>query len=432
MKARSLFRGLRIAACVGALLIGLAWGTMALLEHSKLKGVEARIQAEGLASSLEDIVPPRVSLEDNAAPLMQEVSAPLKKLKDSIPEAGLLGSGNKEKDPAFFSENKLNELRARMASREVQSTLDLLRKASAKPACQFERDYTQGLGIDTKDLAAALYGAQLLRLSSWLRAREGDAAGAFGDLRAITGLAGFCLEDPLLINWLVGVAVENIGFRAAAEIVAAFPPGQIPMDQIRNLQSLWSARNLESRETLARKLDAERVIHTDWVRRNVYPDRFLNHPIYPFILMDRRVYPESMLALRERILTKQPAELPVDDEDLGQVSRFAITSYLALGAVGGYRRTLDEYQTGLQVAQVGVALEDWRGRHADYPDELEQLGLPPDMITDPFSGQSLGYNRTPEGATVYSVGSDRTSNGGNRRKKGQTGDVVWSVQRSAP
>lgn len=432
-------RGFRVLAgllAIAVLLPVVAWGAWLLVERSRLQAVDARIREEGLATTLEEILPPPVAPEDNAAPLLEQAVAPLEALKDSIAEARFLGSGEKDKDPYLFNEEKLDELKAKMASPEVQSVLNLLRKASAKPACQFDRDYSRGMAVKTTGITEILSGAQLLRLSSWLRSHDGDIAGAFDDLLAITRLAGFGLEDPLLISWLVGVAAEAIGIRTTAEIFGEIPPDQLPTDQLRELQHLWATRDAEAREIFVRKLDAERVISMDWAFRTVYPRErlkwFLRYPLYPFVLMDQRAYPESMLTLRDRILTKQPGELPVDDKDLEQVPRFALLTRLGLAAVGSYRQHLDEYQTSLQVAQVGLVLEEWRRSHADYPSTLEELGLPPDMLRDPFSDQPLIYRRTPEGVTVYSLGKDRADNGGIRRKKDRPGDVMWSVRHPAP
>ncbi|MBE2181338.1 MAG: hypothetical protein IAE97_12795 [Chthoniobacterales bacterium] len=436
MTARKFFRGLGLVAAAMGLLLVVAWGAWLLIERSRLEAMEAKIRAEGLAMTLEEVLPPPVALEDNAAPLLEKAAVHLAALKDAIAEARFLGSGDRDRDPSLFDAEKLSELKARMTSPEVQSVLDLLRKASAKPACQFDRDYSRGFAVKATGMTEILSGAQLLRLSSWLRARDGDITGAFDDLMAIIRLAGFGLEDPLLIGWLVGVAAETIGIQTASEIFGKTSPGQLPADQFRELQHLWVTCLAEAREKFVRKLDAERVISMDWAFRTVYPRErlkwFLKYPLYPFVLMDQRAYPESMLTLRDRILTKKPGELPVDDKDLEQVPRFALLTRLGLGAVGSYRQHLDEYQTSLQVAQVGLVLEEWRRSHTDYPSTLGELGVPPEMLRDPFSDQPLIYRRTPEGVTVYSVGKDRADNGGIRRKKDQPGDVVWSVQRPAP
>ncbi len=436
MTVRNFFRAFGVFAIAASLLLVVLWGTWLLVERSRLEAIKAKIREDGLPTTPEEVLHPPVAPKDNAGPLIDKAAAQLK----AVEEAGFVmcfpGSGNEETDPMMFDTEKLDALKDKMASPEVQNVLDLLRKASTKPVCQFNRDYSKGMTVELGGATGILGGSQLLRLSAWLRALDGDITGAFDDILAIARLAGFGLEDPLLIGWLIGVAAEAIGIRTTAEVFDEISPDQLPTDQLRELKQLWATRDAGARDIFVRKLDAERVISMDWAFRTVYPRErlkwFLRYPLYPFVIMDQRAYPESILTLRDRILTKQPGELPMDDTDLEQVSRFAILSRVALGGVGRYRQALDEYQTTLQLAQVGLALEEWRARHADYPATLEELGLPPDMLRDPFSGQPLVYRHTPEGVTVYSVGKDRADNGGIRRKKDQPGDVVWSVQRPAP
>lgn len=63
----------------------------------------------------------------------------------------------------------------------------------------------------------------------------------------------------------------------------------------------------------------------------------------------------------------------------------------------------------LRVARIQVALK--QKPDADF-DNLEALGLKPDVLQDPFSGNSLIVKRTENGCKIYSVGFNRADDQG--------------------
>jgi hypothetical protein len=83
-----------------------------------------------------------------------------------------------------------------------------------------------------------------------------------------------------------------------------------------------------------------------------------------------------------------------------------------------------------------------RAHHGGIPATLEELHLPPSITTDPFTGRPLVYrNRAAEkrGFEIYSVGSDRVDNGGNKRLdiNGPVGmlghaEAGWEVSPTVP
>ena len=58
-------------------------------------------------------------------------------------------------------------------------------------------------------------------------------------------------------------------------------------------------------------------------------------------------------------------------------------------------------------------------------DDLSDLGLPKDAVTDPFTGKPLLVKKLPEGWLVYSAGDDRQDDGGriDDSQRGQGTDI---------
>lgn len=461
MTLHKFFPGLAVYMVVAFLVLALLWGTWLLVERTRLGAVEAKIRADGLATTPGEILPAPVAPENNAAPLLKQADAQLKALKETGFAFGVPGSGKEDADPLLFDAEKLGELKSKMASPEVQSILNLLRKASAKPACQFDRDYGEGAFMELNGLTALLNGPRLLGMSAWLRAKEGDAIGAFEDLLTIARLAGMGLEDPLLLGWLVGVTADRAGIQTAQAVLGEISPEELPIVQLRDLGRHWAAHAAGARGGLLRALDAERIFFVGWMFQTIYPRKqslvdiveawtfadsphqpsmerrmlfwVYEYPFHPLMVADHRAYLDSMLALRERIREGSAAHLSVEDADIkDRIPPFAILTRLGFPVFVKQRSRLDEYEVELQLAQVGLALEEWRASHADYPATLGELGLPPEMLRNPFSDQPLVYRRTPEGVTVCSVRNNCADDGEILRKNKQPGDVVWSVQRSTP
>jgi hypothetical protein len=69
---------------------------------------------------------------------------------------------------------------------------------------------------------------------------------------------------------------------------------------------------------------------------------------------------------------------------------------------------------------VGVATERYRLKHGAWPvapTELVPVFLP-SLPADPFDGQPLRFRHLPDSVVIYSVGADRTDDGGQVRAVG--------------
>lgn len=135
-------------------------------------------------------------------------------------------------------------------------------------------------------------------------------------------------------------------------------------------------------------------------------------------------------------------EADVDSHvDLGDVaslffSRAARGEFLAkqvgrmvIHDVRGIARVTEEHNVWLQLTQVTVALQQYKVKHGDYPDQLKALDplIDPALLIDPHSEKQLRYEKRPPGFLLYAIGAnDWTDNGG----KSQDGKIVqgdWAL-----
>ena len=111
-----------------------------------------------------------------------------------------------------------------------------------------------------------------------------------------------------------------------------------------------------------------------------------------------------------------------EDDDLSKEFNAAFTVLLR----DLYERPTEEKQTiyrdqdlrGIALTRlltVDLALRLYRGEHAEYPDELDQLvpGILPSLPPDPYTDEPLCYRKTEDGEfLLYSTGPGRTDHGG--------------------
>lgn len=104
--------------------------------------------------------------------------------------------------------------------------------------------------------------------------------------------------------------------------------------------------------------------------------------------------------------------LLIQEEGMHKVSHPLVREQIELT----YRlaKAYASYAAKLRCLLVVLALERYRLRHGAWPKSLDDLV--PEFLEavplDPFDGQPLRYATPPEGRVVYSVGMDRSDNGG--------------------
>jgi hypothetical protein len=87
----------------------------------------------------------------------------------------------------------------------------------------------------------------------------------------------------------------------------------------------------------------------------------------------------------------------------------------------------------LDCARTALAIQRYRLAMAHLPDKLSDL-VPVYLDTvpkDPFDGNQLRYKKLPTGFVIYSIGQDKTDDGGKERPpKGPANwDITFIIER---
>ena len=85
------------------------------------------------------------------------------------------------------------------------------------------------------------------------------------------------------------------------------------------------------------------------------------------------------------------------------------------------------FEARLDLARLGLLIEQHHARHAAYPDSLEAVadGLGGEIPTDPFTGEPILYRPREGGFALYSVGPNWVDDGGEVGAWWPAGDIVW-------
>jgi hypothetical protein len=154
------------------------------------------------------------------------------------------------------------------------------------------------------------------------------------------------------------------------------------------------------------------------------------HPTY-LAFMTRRLQ-EVQLPLEEQAAAEQAFAA-----DVRRLQREAVLSWVLLPGVVKVNESSRRKQAYLRSLSAALATERYRQAHGAWPATLDVLV--PDFLPtapgDPYDGQPLRCRRLPDGVAIYSVGGDRTDDGGAFKRGNElqpgtdVGCRLWDVAR---
>jgi len=423
--------------CVAALVLGgliyRDYGAVA----ANLSAENAAAKKDGLPVTVQEFTE-RLKVPDaeNAAP---EYTAIFAAMKDS---ASIQAATKQLRGPSPEP--------SKAALLTLDPVLARARIAAAKPRCNFERDWAHGTNLpcpeigDAKTLANALCGA------ARARSRNGDPVGALKDVAAVQAMARKIGEEPTFLAILGQVAYEaeaaatfdrivddhsgDVAFlRSAKSTLEAFGP--FPSYRHALIGEYVMARTIPHTKKdllgLLSELDRD---------ADVMADPELPEPSatvkWLFNFSAVRTAYEDKLAYAYRRLYEACSDNPENwDVDEAAVKRIeeevakdhSPSNYL----VQWFFQTLDSVHQMVadliarrHLVDTKLNLLIDRAQRGSFPAELPKYGA---HRIDPFSGNPLVYRKEKGGYILYSIGPDRSDDGGRDRASGSLGsnyDIV--------
>jgi hypothetical protein len=337
-----------------------------------------------------------------------------------------------------------------------RAILNQVTEAARRPRAQYDLRYADGPNALLPHLAIHKSMAGKLRTRSAARVAAGDTAGAAEDIDTILRLAELTGEDPVLIGYLVRVAIQSSAFSAFWDGTSqhAWSDAQLAAFQQR-------FEGLKQRDSLVQAFRGERLfgktcfelmregrldpdtlgameddgsghsfgwglIPRAWLLQNqAYHSKVLDQVVGTL----QRCDPERGIAAKGSIWETERVEQTVFDTVNRRFHPYRILTHMLLPGLAKVHAKADRSLTTSRLAITVAGLERHRLATGSYPKALDDL-VPRFLVAvplDPMDGQPLRYRLNADGSfTVYGIGPNHADDQGvfesNQR---QDLDWVW-------
>jgi len=450
-KKRSLGKSLALG-CGGLILLVVvlvlaAYLGLRLTYGGRSRSALARLKASGAPTTWEQVIPPPVPDDQNAALLYVNVFAFRARSKHGrVPiSMGIPAEIALKKYLAASTrrERKALETEARQILAGNVNALASLRDAARLPKCRFNRDYRNPMDARYPEYVTLKDLSLLASAQAVLRADGGDIRGA---------LEAWSLNLPMLDHLgteptLFGSFSRYFMLGTAADALRPILQQSRPTpEQCRSLAQALGKVHLDTE--LLKELEAERTTSLwilDYVRRN--PQSLSTQGSSPWIVVWYPLFADldeaAMLGVWENqmaLLRKPYRQIAgrldtLESEQYSHVPGHAVITRAVGPRLGRQTMARDRAIARVGLMQIGLGLAAYRARQAAYPDTLAALreSLKWQVPQDPFSGRDFVYHRKGAGYLLYSIGPNLKDDSGTPASNDPSGkplgDIVWRVER---
>jgi hypothetical protein len=329
-------------------------------------------------------------------------------------------------------QHQLNDEQLRVLRSELQAAQPALQKAEGlvnfpegRYPITWKLEYISSNSEVVQQCRAV---ARLLQLEALRRAQDGDADGACRLERSLINTGRSIGPEYTLITMLVRTSLLAVATSTLERTLAQGEPGE---EILAAVQRALEREEQETPALTAAAFRGERALGHRMLEAIERGDLSLSALSTPPTLGERAsdilnagvVRHSHVVYLRYMTEAAEAAQAPSPDraarlrDMLGAMERNARHEWLATLLVVSSDKTPSVQSrrlAQLRCAVVALALERCRRAEGRWPATLDALaprylrGVP----ADPFDGQPLRYRRLDDGVVVYSVGPDRTDDGG--------------------
>ena len=328
-----------------------------------------------------------------------------------------------------------------------QRALELLHKGAAAEHSRYPVDFTAGFDALMPYLSEIRDSARLLKLEAVLHAENGEPQLATDSVICGFGLARSLAKEPMLVSQLVRIACQALAISALEQVINRT---KLTDQQLAELGNCIA--NAEDLSDMSTGFVGERCMGISIFKEpeSIGPGVVGGMPAGPLLSLYRAtgladksalLYLDFMddyirifqLPLHER--EKEADEIAAKVEATPKIYILLHTFMPAFSRVTTIDiRSIAQLRTG----RAGLAIQRYRLAAGKLPDALADL-VPTylDAVpSDPFDGNDLRYNKIATGFVVYSIGEDRSDDGGKERppkrergSKPANWDVTFTIER---
>jgi hypothetical protein len=316
-----------------------------------------------------------------------------------------------------------------------------------------EADFFKGAIMDDalmKNLSSYRTIARALSWRSRYKAYSGDIASALDDCVSLVTFGRHQEGKGLLIEQLVGIAVEALAHGSISLIIEKT---EVPADTLKNIQEQLQAEFADTQNVI--NLDGEKAFLYDYIQRTFTDDgkgggRMLargaplavgdwKSGLWRFVTLS---YPnrrevtakvDRYYQLAEHVFDETPWQARNEDES-EKYMEIADDSFLlritapAHGRVVQLEWRVKTMRLGLLTVLALARFEKDKGRYPENLSTLVELGYLKEIPGDPYSDGPLVYKKTDESFILYSLGENLSDDGGRVARRDDGRIKKWASE----
>jgi hypothetical protein len=301
---------------------------------------------------------------------------------------------------------------------EAKPALERLSGLIDEPeAVRYPIDFNNGMFVELKKQIALRNVLKVLSIKARHRVYQADGPGALNCVLAIFQATETLENEPALVSQVLRILCLEIAIGDTCDLL---PHAGWSERQLKQLQGeLVSQDHIAAGVRLA--LLGERVFSEEVFSdsRTVFEELEIN--LSPLLGADQLFYLQYMermiaaykLPYAETIVELESLEAEHRSQEGFQRLRHAMSQAI-LPLLTGIRIETGRGTASLRCAATLVACERYHLAHGSWPAQLSDLTpqFMEKVPLDPFDGQPLRYQLTPEAVMVYSIGQDLVDDGG--------------------
>ncbi|AIE84998.1 hypothetical protein OP10G_1630 [Fimbriimonas ginsengisoli Gsoil 348] len=378
----------------------------------------AAARADGIPVEPAELAPMTfVADKDNAAPYYAKVS--------SLMKTGAFRADFDTLGTSWSTRTKTTD-RSKFpaALAHLRPLLALVEAAGDKPGCDFRRNWSLGPNLLFPEYADIKLWLKALCVQAEQQSAGGDWRAALKSIERAETISHHCGADPIVIGHLVQIATEKIVDRsfekiigqhvgnarfvvAAQQTIAKYGPlpdyrrslmGEVAMGRVAI--PMIDSFGVFGGGSPGHSNALERTLLQSHTVQNAFDTKFLRayRTFIERVPKDPRQWEKATLAARE-----MQREIDADNSLPNKINQFLFPTFDAAAmATGGI-------VTHRQLIGTTLKLIDVRHQTGRYPRLLPDYGK---LSIDPYSGKPFRYRREGTGFLLYSIGADKTDDGG--------------------
>ncbi len=401
-----------------------------------------KIKAAGEPTSLQEIIPPEVPDEENAAVVYQKAFEKLNLSEED--EDVLYDLLSSMAQPPRSEAPPLATIEQIVANNAA--VIALTERASKYSRCRFPLDWEAGHAMIMAHLHELRTCALLLEAKAALQIGRGEVSEALHTIEIGLSMCEAVGDEPSVVSQLVRYSIASILRRplhvaldekvstAACRGLFDYLAGTEFMQSF--VHSLWGERVMGIHMFDAVRQDPEQG-WTMLVGEDAASDGSLYAtPVGQSILnVDEAMYLRLMarrIAAAEKSSWDSREDLAEIDRRVEDLSFPHLVTTILLPVYARVTAKRDSTIARVGLAQVALALKAYKNEKGEYPESLAKLREVIDwgkLPEDPFSSEDFIYQREGEGFLVYSIGVNLADDGGKVEEDWEEGDIVWRCER---